>query len=64
MNTAQAILDAQDELVSLRNQSADLQGQVDSLRTQVDQQDSLIRVLANLAGVRMPPKQMPGIPPP
>jgi hypothetical protein len=39
----------------IRLQSYDLQDRVDSLTTLVAKRDTVIRQLANLAGVQMPP---------
>lgn len=46
-NVAQALNDAANEISGLKNDLADLQGQVDSLRTSVAKQDTLIqRIMA------------------
>jgi hypothetical protein len=50
---AQAITDMADELGALRQDNASLQGQVDSLRAVVARQDTVLRRLANMAGVPM-----------
>jgi uncharacterized protein (DUF1810 family) len=51
---AQAITEMADELGALRQDNASLQGQVDSLRGVVARQDTVLRRLANMAGVPMP----------
>lgn len=43
-----------DELNGARQDAAGIQSQIDSLRTIVVQQDSVIRQLANLAGMPLP----------
>jgi peptidoglycan hydrolase CwlO-like protein len=46
-NVGQALNDAANEISGLKNDLADLQGQVDSLRTTVAKQDTLIqRIMA------------------
>lgn len=46
----QALWDLQDLLVELRDETAILQGQVDSLHWVVARQDSSIRMISNLIG--------------
>jgi hypothetical protein len=52
--TAQALTEIAERLGALQQDNAELQQQVDSLRTIVARQDSLVRRLANLAGVPTP----------
>lgn len=56
MQTAQALTELGESLNDLRLVLQELQDQVDSLRWAVARQDSVIRTLANLAGVAMPPR--------
>ncbi|MEP6833125.1 MAG: hypothetical protein ABJB74_07005 [Gemmatimonas sp.] len=51
----QMMLDLSDALNQIRDQSASLQDQMDSLREVVYQQDTVIRKLALAAGVPVPP---------
>jgi hypothetical protein len=51
IQTAQMIVDIGDAVNDLRRDSAALQNQIDSLRLEIARQDTLIRQLANLAGV-------------
>ena len=53
--TAQAITQISDQLGAMQQDNAELQAQVDSLRTLVARQDTVVRRLANLAGVPMAP---------
>jgi hypothetical protein len=53
--TAQAITEIADQLGALQQDNAALQHQVDSLRTVLARQDTVLRRLANLAGVSMTP---------
>ncbi len=50
LSTGNALIDLSDAIVSLRDDDANIQAQVDSLREVVARQDSLIRHLANLFG--------------
>jgi hypothetical protein len=52
---AQALVDIQDALTEIREGTYELQDRVDSLRLVVAQRDTVIRRLANLAGVAVPP---------
>ena len=52
---AEAINEIGHELGYLRDENAQLQAQVDSLRGALARQDSLLRQVANLAGVPIPP---------
>jgi hypothetical protein len=64
MDMAQGLLETQDAVIDLRNDAADLQAEIDSLRDQIQFQDSVIRVLANLAGRPLPISRFGGPPPP
>ena len=52
---AQAITEIADQLGAMQQDYAELQNQVDSLRVVVARQDTVVRRLANLAGVPMTP---------
>jgi hypothetical protein len=52
---AQAITDMADQLGAVRQDNAALQSQVDSLRMVVARQDTVLRRLANMAGLPMAP---------
>ena len=56
MQTVQALTELGESFNDLRMVQQELQDQVDSLRRVVAQQDSVVRTLANLAGVVMPPR--------
>ncbi|MEJ7812946.1 MAG: hypothetical protein WKG32_21200 [Gemmatimonadaceae bacterium] len=56
---AQTVIEMSDAVNALQGTNADLQGQIDSLRTVLAQQDTVIRRLANLAGVPLPPPPVP-----
>jgi hypothetical protein len=53
--TAQALTEIADRLGAMQQESAELQNQVDSLRVVVARQDTILRRVANLAGVPMAP---------
>jgi septal ring factor EnvC (AmiA/AmiB activator) len=53
--TAQALAEIADQLGAMQQDNAALQHQIDSLRTAVARQDTVLRRLANLAGVPMTP---------
>jgi hypothetical protein len=53
--TAQALSEIADQLGAMQQDNAELQNQVDSLRAVVARQDTVLRRLANLAGVPMAP---------
>lgn len=55
VNSGQMMMDITDALNGIRDQSANLQEQVDSLRDVVVRQDTIIRKLALAAGVPIPP---------
>jgi hypothetical protein len=48
---AETLIDMSDALVALREETALLQAQVDSLREQMARQDTVLRRLASMAGV-------------
>jgi hypothetical protein len=48
---AETLIDMSDALVALREETAVLQTQVDSLREQVARQDTVVRRLASMAGL-------------
>lgn len=48
---AETIIDMSDALVSVRQETALLQAQVDSLREQVARQDTVLRRLSAMAGI-------------
>ncbi|MCU0633654.1 MAG: hypothetical protein MUE41_02170 [Gemmatimonadaceae bacterium] len=54
IQTGQAMVDLSDALGEVRDEQGTLQAQVDSLRLVVARQDTVLRQLANLAGVSMP----------
>ena len=56
VNTAELLVETQEVVASLREELAGFQDQIDSLHTTLAYQDSLIRVLANLQGMPLPPK--------
>jgi hypothetical protein len=53
--TAQALAEIADQLGAMQQDNAALQTEVDSLRVVVARQDTVVRRLANLAGVPMAP---------
>ena len=53
--TAQALTEIADQLGAIQQDNAALQNQIDSLRIVVARQDSVLRRVANLAGVTMAP---------
>ncbi len=55
MQTAQALQDLGDAYNDIRLQQQEMQDQLDSLRLVVARRDSVIRILANLAGVEVSP---------
>ncbi len=56
VNTAELLVETQEVVLGLREELAAFQDQLDSLRVELSHQDSLIRVLANLQGMQMPPR--------
>ena len=63
VNTAELLVETQDMVAGLRDELAGFQDQIDSLHVELARQDSLIRALANLQGMPMPPKALEIIPP-
>ena len=63
VNTAELLVETQEMVAGLREELAAFQDQIDSLHVELAHQDSLIRVLANLQGMPLPPKPQPVIPP-
>jgi hypothetical protein len=55
VDTAQALIEIGDVLNDIRMTQADMQDQLDSLKWSLARRDSVIRQLANLAGVAVPP---------
>jgi hypothetical protein len=53
--TAQALTEISDQLGAMQQDNAALQSQIDSLRAVVARQDTVLRRVANLAGVPMAP---------
>lgn len=53
--TAQALTEIADQLGAMQQDNAALQNQLDSLRAVVARQDTVLRRVANLAGVPMAP---------
>lgn len=51
LNTGQALIELGDAVNDLRRENSMLQEQMDSLRVALARQDTLVRNLANLAGV-------------
>ena len=60
-NTAQMMMETRDLIDGIHSELAILQSEIDSLRTELATQDSLIRVMFNLQGNPLPPR--PIIPP-
>jgi hypothetical protein len=54
LQTAQALVELGDALSEIRSSLADVQDQLDSLKLVAARQDTVIRQLANLAGVPIP----------
>ena len=52
---AQTLVEMSDAITQARQETADLQAQVDSLREALAKQDTVVRNLAALAGVPVPP---------
>jgi hypothetical protein len=55
VDTAQALIEIGDALNDIRMTQSELQDQLDSLKWAVARRDTVIRQLANLAGVAVPP---------
>jgi len=63
VNTAELLVETQEVVLGLREELAAFQDQLDSLRVELARQDSLLRVMANLQGMPMPPRPaIPGLP--
>lgn len=56
VNTAELLVETQLVVEGLREELVFFQDQIDSLRTELARQDSLIRTLANLQGMPLPPR--------
>ncbi|MBI3790986.1 MAG: hypothetical protein HY275_08915 [Gemmatimonadetes bacterium] len=56
LNSAQMANDMAEAVAELRNGNAELRASLDSLARVVARQDTLVRQLANLAGVTVPPR--------
>ena len=54
INTAQALVELGDAFNAVREEQSILQVQVDSLREVVARQDTLLRQIANVAGIPVP----------
>ena len=61
VNTAELLVETQEVVAGVRDELAGFQNQIDSLHVELARQDSLIRVLANLQGMPLPPKPPPVI---
>jgi hypothetical protein len=59
MTTSQAMIDIGNMIVQLRDENAQLQAQIDSLRGVVAYQDTVVRQLAGAAGLGMRPVSAP-----
>ena len=51
---AETLIEMSDALVAVREETALLQAQVDSLREQMARQDTVLRRLASMAGMALP----------
>jgi ATP-dependent protease Clp ATPase subunit len=51
---AETLIDMSDALIAVRDETALLQAQVDSLREHVARQDTILRRLASVAGMPLP----------
>jgi len=58
MTTSQAVIDIGNMVVQLREENAQLQAQIDSLRAAAAYQDTVVRQLAGAAGLSMRPPGM------
>ena len=56
VNTAELLVETQEVVLGLREELAAFQDQLDSLRVELSRQDSLLRAMANLQGMPMPPR--------
>jgi len=55
VDTAQAIIEIGDAINEIRTAQSELQDQIDSLKWAIAKRDTVIKQLANLAGVVIPP---------
>ena len=63
VNTAELLVETQEVVLGLREELAAFQDQIDSLRVELNRQDSLLRQLANLQGMPMPTRPVVFDPP-
>ena len=56
VNTAELLVETQEVVSGLREELASFQTQIDSLRVELTRQDSLLRQMATLQGMPMPPR--------
>ena len=63
VNTAELLVETQEVVLGLREELATFQDQIDSLRAELNRQDSLLRQLANLQGMPMPSRPVVFDPP-
>ena len=63
VNTAELLVETQEVVLGLREELASFQDQIDSLRAELNRQDSLLRQMANLQGMPMPPRPVVFDPP-
>jgi len=68
VNTAELLVETQTVVSELRLELTSFQDQIDSLRFELGRQDSLLRAIANLQGMQIPPRApaalYPDAPPP
>ena len=68
VNTAELLVETQEVVSELRLEITSFQDQLDSLRFELARQDSLLRAMANLQGMQIPPRApaalYPEVPPP
>jgi len=55
VDTAQALIQIEDAINDIRQEQSSLHDSIDSLRLEVVKRDTVIKQLANLAGVQIPP---------
>ena len=55
VDTAQTLIQIEDAINDIRQTQSILQDSIDSLRLEVVKRDTVIKQLANLAGVQIPP---------
>ena len=63
VNSVELLAETQEVVQGLREELASFQDQIDSLRLELNRQDSLLRQMANLQGMPMPPKPVVFDPP-